>query len=78
VQHSGHDGVDRRYRRLACDRARPVPIVNGPTTDFTHPFAMIIHGNPAHERFPQIKVQRLRGNPAHVRVSQLWVANILN
>ena len=54
------------------------PIVNGSTTDFTHPFAMIIHGNPAHERFPQIKVQRLRGNPAHVRVSQLWGANILN
>ena len=53
------------------------PIVNGSTTDFTHPFAMIIHGNPAHERFPQIKVQRLR-NPAHVRVSQLWGANVLN
>ena len=54
------------------------PIVNGSTTDFTHPFAMIIHGNPAHKRFPQIKVQRLRGNPARVRVSQLWGANILN
>ena len=53
------------------------PLVNGSTTDFTHPFAMIIHGNPAHERFPQIKVQRLR-NPGHVRVSQLWGANILN
>ena len=54
------------------------PIVNGSTTDFTHPFAMIIHGNPAHKRFPQIKVQRLRGNPDHVRISQLWGANILN
>jgi hypothetical protein len=54
------------------------PIVNGSTTDFTHPFAMIIHGNPAYNRFPQIKVQRLRGNPAHVRVSQLWGDNILN
>ena len=54
------------------------PLVNGSTTDFTHPFAMIIHGNPAHKRFPQIKVQRLRGNPDHVRVSQLWGANILN
>ena len=53
------------------------PIVNGSTTDFTHPFAMIIHGNPAHKRFPQIKVQRLR-NPGHVRISQLWGANILN
>ena len=50
------------------------PIVNGLTTDFTHPFAMIIHGNPAHKRFPQIKVQRLRGNPGHVRISQLWGA----
>jgi hypothetical protein len=54
------------------------PLVSGSTTDFTHPFAMIIHGNPAHKRFPQIKVQRLRGNPAHVRVSQLWGANVLN
>ena len=52
------------------------PIVSGSTTDFTHPFAMTIHGNPAHKRFPQIKVQRLRGNPAHVRVSQLWGANV--
>lgn len=54
------------------------PIVSGSTTDFTHPFAMIIHGNPAHERFPQIRVQRLRGNPAHVRDSQLWGATFLN
>jgi hypothetical protein len=52
------------------------PIVNGSTTDFTHPFAMIIHGNPAHKQFPQIKVQRLRGNPDHVRISQLWGANV--
>src|SRR5215471_5602442 len=50
------------------------PIVNGSTTDFTHPFAMIIHGNPAHKQLPQIKVQRLRGNPDHVRISQLWGA----
>jgi len=35
---------------------------------------MIIHGNPGHKRFPQIKVQRLRGNPDHVRISQLWGA----
>jgi hypothetical protein len=52
------------------------PIVSGSTTDFTHPFAMIIHGNPAHKGFPQIKVQRLRGNPAHVPDSQLWGANV--
>ena len=50
------------------------PIVNGSTTDFTHPFAMIIHGNPAHKGFPQIVVQRLRGNPDNVRISQLWGA----
>ena len=56
----------------------PFPIVNGSTTDFTHPFAMIIHGNPAHKRFPQIKVQRLRGNPDHVRISQLWGSKFLN
>jgi hypothetical protein len=52
------------------------PIVIGNTTDFIHPFAMTIHGNPAHKRFPQIKVQRLRGNPDHVRVNQLWGANV--
>ena len=52
------------------------PLVSGSTTDFTHPFAMTIHGNPAHKRFPQIKVQHLRGNPDHVRVSQLWGANV--
>src|SRR5829696_6531767 len=52
------------------------PIVSGSTTDFTHPLAMTIHGNPAHKRFPQITVQRLRGNPAHVHVSQLWGANV--
>ena len=52
----------------------PFPIVNGSTTDFTHPFAIIIHGNPAHKGFPQIKVQRLRGNPDNVRISQLWGA----
>ncbi|HEX7927937.1 MAG TPA: hypothetical protein VF678_10115 [bacterium] len=54
------------------------PLVSGSTTDFTHPFAMTIHGNPAHKRFPQIKVQHLRGNPAHVRDRQLWGANVLN
>jgi hypothetical protein len=53
------------------------PIVSGSNTVFTHPFAMTIHGNPAHKRFPQIVVQRLRGNPDHVRVDQLWGANIL-
>jgi hypothetical protein len=35
---------------------------------------MTIHGDPAHELFPQIKLQHLAGNPAHVPVSQLWGA----
>ena len=72
----------RRWWTGTCSAAPAAapyfPIVNGSTTDFTHPFAMIIHGNPAHKRFPQIKVQRLRGNPDHVRITQLWGANILN
>ena len=54
------------------------PIVSGSTTDFTHPFAMTIHGNPAHKPFPQIKVQRLRNNPDHVHAGQLWGANIFS
>jgi hypothetical protein len=54
------------------------PIVNGSTTDFAHPFAMTIHGDPAHERFPQIKIQHLTGNPADVPVNELWGDNILN
>jgi len=47
-------------------------IVNASTTDFTHPFTMTIHGNPAHERFPQIKLEHMIGNPAHVPINQLW------
>jgi hypothetical protein len=48
------------------------PIVNASTTDFTHPFTMTIHGNPAHKPFPQITLQHLHGNPAHVPDNQLW------
>ena len=48
------------------------PIVNASTTDFTHPFTMTIHGNPAHKPFPQITLQRMIGNPAHVPDNQLW------
>jgi hypothetical protein len=54
------------------------PIISGSTTDFTHPFAMTIDGNPAHKPFPHITVQRLRGNPAHVSDIQLWGTNIFN
>jgi hypothetical protein len=51
------------------------PIVNGSTTDFTHPFGMTIQGDPAHKLLPQIRVRHLTGNPAHVPDSQLWGAD---
>jgi hypothetical protein len=70
--------VDHRYRRFARNRAHLLPDSQRLDHGLHHPFAMIIHGNPAHKRFPQIKVQRLRGNPAHVRDSQLWGANVSN
>jgi hypothetical protein len=54
------------------------PIVIGNTTDFVHPFAMTIHGNPAHKPLPQITIQHLRGNPTHVPLNQLWGANVFN
>jgi hypothetical protein len=54
------------------------PIVNASTTDFAHPFAMTIHGNPAHERFVRIRVRHLIGNPRHVPENQLWGSNVLN
>lgn len=54
------------------------PIIMGNTTDFEHPFAMTLVGNPAHKKVPQIKIQRLRGNPDHVGQDQLWSANVLN
>jgi hypothetical protein len=54
------------------------PLVNGSTTDFCHPFAMTINGDPANKLLPQIKVQHLIDNPADVPDSQLWGANIIN
>ena len=54
------------------------PIVIGNTTDFVHPFAMTVHGDPAHKLLPQITIQRLRGNPTDVPLNQLWGANVLN
>jgi hypothetical protein len=48
------------------------PIVNASTTDFTHPFTMTIHGDPADKPFPQITLQHMHGNPAHVPDNQLW------
>jgi hypothetical protein len=50
------------------------PIVDASTTDFTHPFTMTIHGNPAHELFPQITLEHMVGNPANVPSNQLWGA----
>ena len=48
------------------------PIVNASTTDFTHPFTMTIHGNPASKPFPQITLQHMHDNPADVPDNQLW------
>jgi hypothetical protein len=54
------------------------PIVNASTTDFTHPFAMTIKGNPTHKRFLRIRVRHLTGNPTHVPANQLWGSVVLN
>jgi hypothetical protein len=54
------------------------PIVNASTTDFAHPFAMTIDGNPAHKRFLSIRVRHLIGNPHHVPENQLWGSVLLN
>jgi hypothetical protein len=50
------------------------PIVNGSDTDFVHPFAMTILGNPAHQLFTPIIMQHLTGNPGSVPANQLWGA----
>ena len=50
------------------------PIVDASTTDFTHPFTMTINGDPAHELFPQIKLEHMIGNPTNVPDDQLWGA----
>ena len=51
------------------------PIVNGSDTDFVHPFAMTILGNPAHQLVTPIIMQHLTGNPGSVPANQLWGAN---
>ena len=51
------------------------PIVNGSDTDFVHPFAMTILGNPADQLFTPIIMQHLTGNPGSVPANQLWGAN---
>jgi hypothetical protein len=50
------------------------PIVDASTTDFTHPFTMTIHRDPAHQLFPQITLEHMIGNPANVPDNQLWGA----
>jgi hypothetical protein len=52
------------------------PLVNGATTDFTHPYSMVFPGraDPAHTRFPGIRVVRLCGNPSNVPDRELWSA----
>jgi len=51
------------------------PIVNGSDTDFVHPFAMSILGNPAHRPFTPIIMRHLIGNPGSVPANQLWGAH---
>jgi hypothetical protein len=50
------------------------PIVNGSDTDFVHPFAMTILGNPAHQLYTPIILQHLMGNPTDVPANELWGA----
>src|SRR5260370_10688730 len=51
------------------------PIVNGSDTDFVHPFAMPILGNPAHPPSTPIIMRHLIGNPGSVPANQLWGAH---
>ena len=48
------------------------PIINGSDTDFVHPFAMSILGNPAHQLFTPIILQHLTGSPGSEPANQLW------
>jgi hypothetical protein len=50
------------------------PIVNGSDTDFVHPFAMTILGNPAQQLYTPIILQHLMGNPTNVPANELWGA----
>ena len=51
------------------------PIVNGSDTDFVHPFAMTILGNPAHQLFTPIIMRHLTGTAGSVPANQLWGAH---
>jgi hypothetical protein len=50
------------------------PIVNGSTTDFSHPYGMTYpsEADPTVMMLPQIKIRHLIGNPADVPDRQLW------
>jgi hypothetical protein len=56
----------------AAQKPSYFPIVNGSDTDFVHPFAMTILGNPAHQAFTPIIMHHLIGNPTSVPTNQLW------
>jgi hypothetical protein len=55
--------------------AQYFPIVNGSDTDFVHPFAMTILGNPAHQLITPIILQHLIGSPSSAPANQLWGAH---
>ena len=58
----------------AAQKPSHFPIVNGSDTDFVHPFAMTILGNPAHQLYTPIILQHLMGNPTNVPANELWGA----
>jgi hypothetical protein len=57
-----------------ADAAMPgrFAIINGSDTDYVHPFAMTILGNPADQLITPIILQHLTGNPGSVPANQLW------
>ena len=62
----------RKTRPCSRKDLSHVHIVNGSDTDFVHPFAMTILGNPADRPFTPIIMQHLRHNPDNVPANQLW------
>jgi len=54
------------------------PIISASTTDFDHPFAMTIVGDPNDTDFLPIRVRHLRCNPTDVPDDQLWGSQVLN
>jgi len=56
------------------------PLVNGSTTDFTHPFGMTYpsKADPTRKQLPQILVRHLVDNPTDVPDSQIWGSKLVN